>query len=384
MRSQGTKSTLVNVLKEASNVQASAAEDALISVGSAHTKTGVIVDAMFAIRSWSFRKDEYFESLADRYMRNLLFDCPKGTDSIHVCCDRYVEDSLKSSEKVSRSGSAKGKAVEVDGHFKTPDPATFFSVNSNKSSLQNYLCETFVTKLTSSHMSLLGNRKIYLGGGFTDVEKTVVIKQGKVSEVPQLASTQEEADTRMILHATHCLKADGCDIIIVHANDTDVIVLFLYFLSCSPEFESCKELWIRTESDCYLPIHSLAKCLGPSVCKLLPFLHSLSGRDTTSYPFFFGKRSWFTASKNIDLPALAEYGEGSSSPEISPDVISEAQSLLLMVYGKSTNTDAINNIQDMRAHKFLHNPAPILKMLPPTEGAFIQHLRRSALHGNLH
>ena len=376
MRSQGTKSTLVNVLKETSNVQASTAEDALVS-GRVH-KTGVIVDAMFAIRGWSFHKDELFLSVADRYLRNLLFDCPKGTDSIHFCCDYYAEDSLKSSERLSRAGAAKGKAVEVDSHFKAPDPSTFFSVSSNKSSLQNYLCETFVKRLTSSQQSLLGNRKLYLGGGFDDVEKTVLLKSGKVSEVPQLASTQEEADTRMILHAAHCLNVDGCDRLVVHANDTDVIVLFLYFLSCSSEFEKCKELWIRTEFDCYLPIHELAENLGPSVCKALPFVHSMSGRDTTSYPYFYGKRSWFAASKNIDLPALSEYGEG-SSPVITQDVIDEARSLMLMVYGKSANTDIVDNLKDLRAHKFLHNTAPILKMLPPTEGAFLQHLRRSAL-----
>ena len=52
-------------------------------------KTAVVVDAMYAVRLWSFHKDETFAAVAPRRYRNHLpTDIPIGTDSKHFCCDQ--------------------------------------------------------------------------------------------------------------------------------------------------------------------------------------------------------------------------------------------------------------------------------------------------------
>jgi len=76
--------------------------------------------------------------------------------------------------------------------------------------------------------------------------------------------------------------------VVIHGNDTDIIVICLYYAATI--LQNLPELWVRTAAETYLPIHQMAKALGPSKCRTLPFIHSLSGTDTTSYSFFTGKK----------------------------------------------------------------------------------------------
>ncbi len=57
-------------------------------------KTAVVVDAMHAIRHWSFQKDDTFGAIAGCYKHNLLKDVPEGAEIVHFCCDRYSATSL--------------------------------------------------------------------------------------------------------------------------------------------------------------------------------------------------------------------------------------------------------------------------------------------------
>ena len=71
----------------------------------------------------------------------------------------------------------------------------------------------------------LGPTHLYLGGGFTEETKSVVLTAGSVMDVPALESTQQEADTRIILHTLYSVKNEGVDRVVIHANDTDIIKL---------------------------------------------------------------------------------------------------------------------------------------------------------------
>ena len=50
-----------------------------------------------------------------------------------------------------------------------------------------------------------------------------------------------------------------------------------------------------------LRLHMVTQPVAP-----LPFIHSLSGRYTTSYPYFTGKKTWNKSSMKIDIPLLEE------------------------------------------------------------------------------
>jgi hypothetical protein len=122
----------------------------------------------------------------------------------------------------------------------------------------------------------------------------------------------------------------------------------------------------------------MVSALGLAQCRALSFIHSLSGRDTTSYPFFTGKKAWFKTSMGLDLPALQEFGENSSY-SLSEDVKNQARDLTIAVYASKADHSEDFDLAKLRVFKFLNNRSTLLKLLPRTENAFGLHLKRAAL-----
>ena len=60
-----------------------------------------------------------------------------------------------------------------------------------------------------------------------------------IAEMSGLFCTQEEADTRLLFHASHSFH-QGYNKVMVHATDTDVVVIAV---AVSSIFENC-EVWI--------------------------------------------------------------------------------------------------------------------------------------------
>ena len=90
MRAAGANASLVKVLREKTCVRA------VPNLPQHNLKTAVVVDAIYAVRRWSFHNDETFGAVACRYRNHLPTDVPNGKDSIHFCCDSYNHLSLKS------------------------------------------------------------------------------------------------------------------------------------------------------------------------------------------------------------------------------------------------------------------------------------------------
>ena len=93
-----------------------------------------------------------------------------------------------------------------------------------------------------------------------------------------MSSTQEEADTHIVLHALNAdklyreNKVKGR--IVVKSPDTDVLVLLIHYF---PQMTSMCEVWFQTGmvtsiKDCrrYILVHELCKSLNSVVCIILP------------------------------------------------------------------------------------------------------------------
>ena len=118
---------------------------------------------------WSFSEGESFNETQQRYMHNLLAYLPDGTKSVHIVCDRYEKSpSLKSREREYRSRGKPQKVYDIQGHLPTPVWRDFICSKENKSSLLRYLCESWSSKCNS-------DLQLILGGGFSDITKTVCI-----------------------------------------------------------------------------------------------------------------------------------------------------------------------------------------------------------------
>ena len=134
-------------------------------------------------------------------------------DEIHVVFDRYdVPISLKQSTRERRQGGVDPVCYRItDG--------TVISKISVKTFLSHTETKQQITEYFGKHLLQLGKGK--------GIDLVVSFKDGyhsTIRNVSSLASTQEEADTKMLLHAAHASKlgATGVDIF---ATDTDVLVL---------------------------------------------------------------------------------------------------------------------------------------------------------------
>ena len=100
--------------------------------------------------------------------------------------------------------------------------------------------------------------------GLVIEKKALIITPNEVQPVLNLQSTQEEADTRVFLHAIYCVQHNGTERIVIYANDTDVIVLAIYY--ASKHRDILQEQWVRNAPQSFLPIHEIAQKLGTSLC----------------------------------------------------------------------------------------------------------------------
>ena len=134
---------------------------------------------------------------------------------------------------------------------------------------------------------LAANKKLIIGGGYKEGERVVCVSCEVCEDLEELSSDQEEADSRLLLHAKYATRPETR--IIIQSPDIDVLVL------CTTHFSdiSCEELWFRTgvrDHHRYVPVHLLCQKLGQKLCKVLPAFHALTGCDTISAIAGVGKK----------------------------------------------------------------------------------------------
>ena len=100
-----------------------------------------------------------------------------------------------------------------------------------------------------------------------------------VQEVIELSSGQEEADTRLLLHAKHA-ATPYVKAVIISSEDMDVRILCISFAHSIPVpiYQRC----VSQHRARYVDIIKIAGVLGQEVCKALLGLHAFTGRDSVS------------------------------------------------------------------------------------------------------
>ena len=81
--------------------------------------------------------------------------------------------------------------------------------------------------------------------------------------------------------------------IVMYSTDTDVLVL----VCChTPHFQNALVFWETGTTTKYenthrfVPVHEIVKCQVECMRSILPHIHTLSGRDSTSALFYIGKK----------------------------------------------------------------------------------------------
>ena len=183
--------------------------------------------------------------------------------------DIYREDSIMNVER-SNSGSTSGIHLQNMGPgHRIQQWRKFLSSSANKANLK------VPGGRVEDTQSEGNDRQLYVASE----ETCLHITNEQWAEVAGLSSNQEEADTRIILHAAHAAE-EGYRAVVVTAEDTDVMFLCLALspdISC-PLFQKCgTKNRVR-----YIDINQLRHGLGDDVFNYLIGMQSYTGCDTVS------------------------------------------------------------------------------------------------------
>ena len=100
-----------------------------------------------------------------------------------------------------------------------------------------------------------------------------------MQEAIELSSGQEEADTRLLLHAKHA-ATPHVKAVLISSEDTDVRILCISFAHAIPVpiYQRC----VSQRQARYVDISKIAGVLGQEVSKALIRLHAFTGCDSVS------------------------------------------------------------------------------------------------------
>ena len=186
--------------------------------------------------------------------------------------------------------------------------------------------------------------------------------------VPELECHQEEADTRLFLHAPHA-SSPGFAVVIIRSPDTDVAVI-----GCSLAAQIHAQVLLHAgtkERRRYISLLSVAARLGNGVCQALSGLHAFTGCDSTSAFSGRGKKAAFImllAGKVAAMRLLGQDFEGSD------ELVVLCEQFVACLYNKPD----VDEINELRYQLFCANPSKS-SSLPPTKDAcaLYWHIKRA-------
>ena len=186
---------------------------------------------------------------------------------------------------------------------------------------------------------------------------------------------QEEADTRLLLHAADAAKR-GFGKLCVRTVDTDVVVIAIAMF----EKINADELWLSFGKGShfrYIPVHELVHRMDPRNCAVLPVFHAFTGCDNVSS---FGGRGKKTAWKVWEVfPEVAEAFEHLLlMEEIGDSVLSVLERFVVLLYDRTSDQMGVN---EARKNLFTQKSRS-LENLPPTLAALVQHIKRASYQAN--
>ena len=327
--------------------------------------SAVIIDAMALVQAIPATKLPQTFGLLAEYILQQLLQTGKfyNSNRVDFVGDRYYDTSIKSAERQKRSGG-EGQQVSVySSNQKIPQQwKKFLSVGTNKEELLSFLSSYFKSAEPHVDMELFATEK---NKCFQIVYQSSQPTQ--VIETHELCSNQEEADTRLLLHAYHASQSSADRDVVIKSPDTDVAILCIKH-SCSIK----SKLFFATgtkNKNRIIDIKEVAHRLGRSMCDPIVGLHALTGCDTTSAFYGKGKRKAYKMLKN-DEQALVTLSKLGESYSLSQQLIDEIEVIVCKLY-----TSKCKDI-NLARYEIFCSTAGAEQSMPPTKDALTQHVRR--------
>lgn len=314
-----------------------------------------------------------FGLLAEKLFTKILHEsttCPR----VDIVFDTYRPVSIKNSERMQRA-SEEAMPVQNIQNIMPAHPVKnwkrFLSNNNNKSELISFLWNewrnpTFTEKLRNKVIFLTCNE-----------ECCKLSSTSAVENVSALHSSQEEADTRLVLHAFHALNS-GFFSIIIQSDDTDVAVIIL---STFPEFSKRGgNIYLKMGTSNRLRYHDMDvmyRANGASICAALAGLHSITGCDTVSAFAGKGKAKAFKLLKDEAVShALTDLADGF---ELQNETVEAIEKVVCRLYGHN-----VCSVNELRYSLFCAKKGFIEShLLPPCKQALDKHIQRASYQATI-
>ena len=206
--------------------------------------------------------------------------------------------------------------------------SSFLRVDYNKKTLFSFLADALQTMAIPEGKTLL-----------TTFEEEV--KSKSPSDVSQIQPcTHEEADSRMMLHAWHAYQ-HGYSSIVIHATDTDVVVLAIAMASI---MDGCA-MWLafcgwHGNYFRHIAAHTIATHIGPECSCAVLFLHAVSGCDSAICRI--GKKT--VRSIWNFMPNLREVFNHLShaQAEVTDDDMDNIERFFVLLYSRTSSLKKVN------------------------------------------
>ena len=304
-----------------------------------------------------------FGQVAEDVFNRILIEA-NNANRIDAVFDTYLPLSIKFNERSIR-GSIDDGNRSICNNISPSQIIKNWTVLMHSSASKNALISFLVSQWKEErYRQKLGDRKLYVGS----CNSCIIIESNGFTEYDNLASNQEEADGRLILHA---LDADKTyPVVTISANDTDVFILCLAFAS----YFSSLMLKSGTTKVEIIDVKCIASSLGFEVCRALVSMHAFTGCDTVSAFSGRGKLSALKLIKNDEnmCETMKLLGEDWTLGE---ELFGRLNRFTCSLYATHTKCTSVN---ELRYEQFRLKKGKIHSaQIPPCEDCLLEHAKRA-------
>lgn len=296
-----------------------------------------IVDGMSLIHQLNLNKlqgEKTFLNLALVILKSLVNRAKSNhSKEIHFVTDTYQQISIKNIERDKRAATS--SQIRIHGQLLPQQWKKFLSNRENKKSLIEFLDETWSNVSTSElrgvKVFLAHNKKCHSFSPGKEASDIVI----RLEET-KLCSSQEEADTRIYLHAS--FAANTSTDVIIMSPDTDVFVIGVSLQNLIPAhlyFHTGRGTNLRT-----IDIKMIKDNIGESVSQALIGLHCFTGCDSVSSFYGKGKKKALSLllRENEFCYAFSDLG---NEFYVKPDTAKSLEMFVCRLYGQQ-NVTSVN------------------------------------------
>ncbi|KAK3728046.1 hypothetical protein QZH41_015787, partial [Actinostola sp. cb2023] len=253
---------------------------------------------------------------------------------IDVVFDTYREISIKNFERSLRGEETGHQLRSITSTQIVRQWRNFLTRVSNKTSLISFIVSEWRTQRCREK---LDDKDL-----FATIEDVCfrITSQGS-EEVPVLKCKQEEADGRLLLHASHAAD-EGYGSVMICAEDTDVFIMSIGFAD-----EIGTSLFIKcgTRNRTKLvDVNKVANAVGQDVCKAVVGMHAFTGCDSVSA---FAGRGKAQALKLLisDRESRDTFTTLGQEWDLSPELMNKLEALTCHLYVLKSTTTAVNDLR---------------------------------------